>query len=146
MALPPPAPDPAAGGDPMADAPEDAPAADTVVCTICKTGDGSYTVYAGDEPDAGGDDAGMGADGAGGAGALGGDAGGMGTGGKPAAEMAGPQGTPAPDIGAALKAAMDVLQDDASSDGAPGSAQDQFNSGFTSDKTPTLASGAGARF
>jgi len=50
-----------------------------------------------------------------------------------AGAIAGPQGTPAPDIGAALKAAMDVLQDDASSDGAPGSAQDQFNAGFTSD-------------
>src|SRR3954464_844974 len=132
MALPPPAPDPAAGGDPMADAPDDTDTADTVVCTICKTGDGSYAVYAGDEPETGGDAN---------AGALGGSGGGAGRPvgvGDSGMDVAAPQGTPAPDIGAALKAAMDVLQDDASSDGAPGSAQDQFNSGFTSDKTPTL--------
>src|SRR4051794_418077 len=38
--------------------------------------------------------------------------------------LAAPQGTPADSIGATLKATLGVLQDDASSEGAPGSAQD----------------------
>lgn len=107
-AMPMPPADPDAGAAP--------PAPDDVVVTIVKTGDGSYTVYAGDEPDegAGGDMAG-------------GDA--MAAGGAPPPPPA-PQGTPADSIGAALKAAMDILQSDASGGDQPGNAQDQFASGF----------------
>ncbi len=153
-----PMPDPAAppaggmmGGDPMAgaapggDADQDAD--DQVVVTICKDGQGGFTVYAGDEPEGGGagdqddmseDDVGaMGPAGA--APAPGGAPPGGGNG-------ATPQGQPADSIGAALKAALDIMQADASSAGAPGSADDQFSAGFSADKSPTPASGPPQKF
>jgi hypothetical protein len=43
-----------------------------------------------------------------------------------------PQGVPADSVGTALKAALDILKADASSEGAPGSADDQFNAGSSS--------------
>lgn len=118
-------PDPTAGAG-------DADSGDSdVLVTICKNGDGSYTVYAGDEPDTGGgedtsedDDDAMGAAGAAPAGgaAMGGGA---------------SQGTPADSIGAALKAALDILQADKSSEGAPGNADDQLSAGYSAPKSPT---------
>lgn len=136
---PPPAAPAAPMDDPMADAaPEDV--GETVVCTICSNGDGSYTVYAGDEPD-GGMDVGAG----GGVADIGADAGGMG--GMGAVGAPEPEGTSAGSVGEALKVAMDILQDDASSEGAPGTAKDQFTAGFSSDKAPTMASASpGRRF
>jgi hypothetical protein len=47
----------AGGGDPGDDGSDDS-GGDDVVCTICKDGQGGCMVYAGDEPDAGGDGAG----------------------------------------------------------------------------------------
>lgn len=99
------APDPDAGA-PMDDGPSDTP-----VVTISKADDGSYVVYAGDEPDAdsdGGDDA----------------------------SAAPPQGQPADSIGAALKIALQIMTADKSSEGAPGNADDQFQSGFDGTATP----------
>jgi hypothetical protein len=114
-----------------------------VVVTICKSGDGSYMVYAGDEPDdgSGGGGADMSADdadtmGAAGDAAAGGAAGGMGGG------MAAPEGQPADSIGAALKIAMDILNSDKSSEGAPGNADDQLAAGFAGSQSPTPATGA----
>jgi hypothetical protein len=143
----------AAGGPAGADAgPDDTDAGEgddegVVVVTISKQSDGSYMVYAGDEPD----DAGGGADmseddadaGATAGGAAGGAAGGGGMGGGMGAGAS--QGQPADSIGAALKIAMDILQGDASSEGAPGSADDQFQAGFSSDQSPTPVRGASAR-
>lgn len=101
-------PDP--GGD-------DTGATDTgpdVLCTITKSGDGTYTVYAGDEPE--GDE--------------GGDmAGGAGTG-------TAPQGVPADSPGAVLKAVLDILKADQSGGGA---AEDNFQSGFSGASTPPTA-------
>lgn len=100
-----------------------------VLVTICKDGQGGYVVYSGDEPE-GDEGEGMSADDAG---AMGGAPGGA-QGGPPAggADMGGgAQGQPAASIGATLKITMDLLQADASSTGAPGSAEDQFQSGFT---------------
>lgn len=51
------------------------------------------------------------------------------------------QGQPADSIGAALKIAMDLLQADKSSEGAPGNADDQLSAGFSADKSPTPAKG-----
>lgn len=110
---PPAAPDPAPA----------APASDVLV-TICSSGDGSYTVYSGDEPDdAGGAD--MSAD----------DAGAMGADG----DAPGAQGQPADSIGAALKAAMTILQAAASSAGGAGTADDQMAAGFGASQSPTPA-------
>jgi hypothetical protein len=156
MALPPPPPagmagvaappDLTAGAGPDPDAGSD----ETVVCTITKTADGGYKVYAGDEPedDDGGADmseddadamggAGMGAGGTGSSGSgAGGDSASAGAGGSP--------GQPASSIGAALKEAMTILQADASSAGAPGSADDQFTAGFGASKAPTPVGMGGA--
>lgn len=121
--------DPSAAGDPSAGGDD---SGSDVVVTICSNGDGTYTVYAGDEPDSGsGDMSGDDADAMGAAGAAPAPGGGA----PP------PQGQPADSIGAALKAALDILQADASSQGAPGSADDQFASGFSASKSPTPASG-----
>ncbi len=152
MALPPPAPPAGLGAGappppgPMAGAGADPDAGsdETTVCTITKTADGTYMVYAGDEPeddDGGADmseddaDIGMGDGGAAGGGGGGASMGGAGgsVGGKPADS-----------IGAALKEAMTILQADASSEGAPGSAEDQFSSGFGAPKTPTPMGMGGA--
>jgi hypothetical protein len=71
-------------------------------------------------------------------GAMGGMDGGMGGG---AGGGAGGGGQPADSIGAALKIAMDILQADKSSEGAPGNADDQLSAGYSSSKDPTPASG-----
>lgn len=143
MALPPPAPPSGIGAvppppDPMAGASGDDTGSDTVVCTIAKTSDGSYMVYPGDEPDAGvdGDMSEDDDDAMGGAGG--------GPGGAPMGGAAGSSGQPADSIGQALKLAMDILQSDKSSEGAPGSADDQFAAGFGASKSPTPAGMGGA--
>jgi hypothetical protein len=48
-------------------------------------------------------------------------------------------------IGAALKAALDILNEDASSAGAPGSSQDQFDAGYNAPQEPVLNSRPGSR-
>lgn len=119
-----------AGADPSADA---GASDETTVCTICMASDGTYTVYAGDEPDDsdGGDGAGMSEDDDA---AMGGAAGGAGAPASPA-----PAGQHADSIGQALKIAMDVLNAAASSAGGEGSADDQFASGFNDSGAPTPA-------
>lgn len=137
-------PSPAAGAMPPPDPgmmapPDDAGASDTddnVLVTICKNDDGSYTVYAGDEPE-GGDEGDMSED----------DANAMGAAGAaPAPTTPQPQGQPADSVGAALKIALDILNSDKSSEGAPGNADDQFNAGFSADKSPTPASGMAQKY
>lgn len=131
--------DPSAGGDPTAGADPSAGGDDSsnVIVTICKADDG-YTVYAGSPPDAGSgdmsdDDAdAMGP--AGGAPAPDGGSGGMAGGGAA-------QGQPADSVGAALKLALDLLNADKSSEGAPGNADDQMAAGFSASQSPTPASG-----
>lgn len=138
--------DPMAGAGAAAGAPDPTPdAGDDVIVTISKASDGSYMVYAGDEPSSSGDDDGTSADDAdamGAAGAVpaagGGMAAGMGAGAA--------QGQPADSIGAALKIAMDILQADKSSEGAPGNSDDQLNAGFTADKSPTPATGPKSKY
>jgi hypothetical protein len=132
--------DPSAGGDDSSN----------VIVSICSNGDGSYTVYAGSPPDSDSDDssdddtdamgpaggapaAGAGG-GAGGAGAMGGGMGGA------------SQGQPADSIGAALKIALDLLNADKSSEGAPGNADDQLASGFSASKSPTPATGPAQKY
>jgi hypothetical protein len=106
-----------------------------VLVTICKNGDGSYTVYAGDEPDAGsGDMSDDDTDAMGSAGAA------------PAPTTPAPQGQPADSIGAALKAALDILTADKSSEGAPGNADDQLNAGFSASQSPTPATGMAQKY
>jgi hypothetical protein len=125
--------DPSAGGE--ADSGSD------VVVTICKQDDGSYMVYAGDEPDADDSDdvSEDDAEAMSGAAASGGGGSGGGAGGDA-------QGQPADSIGAALKIAMDILQSDKSSEGAAGNADDQFAAGFGADKSPTPASGPSQKY
>lgn len=106
MSAPPPPADP--GTAPAVDS-----GSDEVLVTICKAADGGYTVYAGDEPDDGGEMAG----------AMGGP------------ETA--QGQPADSVGSALKLAMTILQADASSEGGPGSADEQMAGGFSASQSPT---------
>lgn len=130
----------AMGGDPMAGTAGDADmdADDQVVVTICKNGDGSYTVYSGDEPEGGAGDADMSED----------DADAMGPAGAVPAPNGGapaPQGQPAASIGEALKLALTILQNDQSSEGAPGSSEDQFASGFAASKSPTPTTGSPAQ-
>jgi hypothetical protein len=109
-----------------------------VLVTICSDGQGGYLVYAGDESESGGDD--MSEDDADTMGAAAAPGGGMG-GATPA-----PQGQPADSIGAALKAAMTILQSDASSQGGPGNADDQLNAGFSTSQSPTPASGPAQKY
>ncbi len=109
----PPGADASAGGD-------TGDQSDTVVVTITKGSDGSYTVYAGDEPDGDegeseDDDAAMGGPGA------------APSGGDMSASSGGQH---ADSIGQALKITMDMLQADKSSAGGEGSADDQFAAGF----------------
>lgn len=118
--------------DPSAAAAPDAAPTSDVVVTICSNGDGTYTVYAGDEPDAESGDM------------SGDDAAAMGPAGDAAASPPA-QGQPAGSVGEALKAAMTILQADASSQGAPGSADDQFSAGFSASKSPTPAGGSAAQ-
>lgn len=121
------------GGDPMAGA---APDADTaggkeVVCTICGDGQGGYVVYAGDEAEDGADgtDAGMSDDNMDAMGPAG--AAPIPDGGVPA-----PEGAPAPNKGAALKLALDIMTAHEASSGAP-SAEDSFSAGFGTSKAPS---------
>lgn len=129
-----PPPDPTAGAGPDPDAGSDI----TIVCSIGKKADGSYVVFAGDEPeddDSGGGD--MSED----------DADAMGSSGDMPGGGAGApsaQGQPADSVGQALKLAMDILQADKSSEGAPGSADDQFAAGFGASKAPTPVGMGGA--
>lgn len=120
------------GTDPSAGAESDAAPASDVVVTICKNDDGSYTVYAGDEPDASGDGSSDDADAMGSAG--------------DAAAAPSAQGQPADSIGSALKAALTILQADQSSAGAPGDADSQFAAGFGSSQSPTPAGGAAQKY
>ncbi len=130
MALPPPpAADPMGGAAP----PDPADESDTVVCTICKNGDGSYTVYAGDEPEP--DDTGDEMGGMGAGMPPGGAVGPPGAGAEP--DEGPPAGVQASGVGEALRAAMDVLQADASAGGNGPSDQDQFAAGFASSRSPT---------
>lgn len=138
MALPPPPMPPAGGAPPpmppsggMAPPPapdqgSDAGGEDSdVLATVVKNDDGSYTVYAGDEPDSGGGD--MSTD----------DADAMG----PAGDAAAPSGQHADSVGAALKIVLDLLNADKSSEGAPGSAEDQLAAGFSGPQAPTAVGG-----
>lgn len=137
----------AAGGDPSAgagaDTGDDDSGSGDVIVTIVKAGDGSYIVYAGDEPSGSDDSSDDDADAMGPAGdvAAGGAAGGM-AGGGAGGGGSSSQGTPADSIGEALKAALGILQDDASSAGAPGNADSQFAEGFSASKNPTPATGS----
>lgn len=101
-----------------------------VLVTITKSADGSYLVFAGDEPSDGGDDS------------SDDDADAMGGGGAPASSSPSAQGIPADSVGAALKAALDIMNADQSSAGAPGDADSQFAGGFNASKSPTPATGA----
>lgn len=108
--------------------------AERVLVTISKAADGTYTVYTGDEPD---DDEGSGAD-------LSEDDMDAGAGAAPgAAEASDEEGQHCATIGAALKATLDILNNDASSEGAPGSAEDQFAAGYNGDQSPTPSSRLG---
>lgn len=128
MALPPP-PMPPAGGAPPPMPPgagaggppppppgpdDDSGGGDNVVCTIVDNGDGSYTVYSGDEP--AGDTGDMSDD----------DAGAMG----PAGDMAAPAGQHTDGAGPTLKAVMDILKAHEASSGGQGTADQQFAAGF----------------
>jgi hypothetical protein len=104
-----------------------------VLVTIARGSDGGYVVYSGDEPEEGGDD--ESAEGEAGGGAPAGGMGGAGAGG----------GQQVDSIGAALKAALDILNEDASSAGAPGSSQDQFQAGYSAPQAATPASQPGGR-
>ena len=134
------------------------PPAGTVLVTICADGSGGYVVMAGDEDD--GDDAGGAGGGAGlsadddaaGAGAAAGGASGGagagaagGAGGGGGADTGGDSGVPAATMGAALKATMDILQESESSAGAPGSSEEQFQSGFGGDSAARSGTSAGGR-
>lgn len=135
----------AAGGDDGSD-PSAAPDAGVVIVTITKSDDGSYMVYAGSPPDSSGSDADMSEDdadvmGGGDAGAGADPTAAGGNGMDAGAGAGGPPGQPADSIGAALKAALDILQGDKSSEGAPGNSDDQFSAGYSADKSPTPASG-----
>jgi len=141
--------DPTMGGDPSAggDAGDDSGGGGDVIVTICSNGDGSYTVYPGDEPSGGGDNDDTSEDDADAMGPAGGaPAPGGGAGGPPSGGGGASQGVPADSIGAALKAALDILNADKSSEGAPGNADDQFQAGFGADKNPTPASGPSQKY
>lgn len=60
--------------------------------------------------------------------------------------MSAPQGTQADSIGAALKAALDILTADKSSEGAPGNADDQLAAGFSASQSPTPATGPAQKY
>lgn len=126
----------AGGGDPGAET----GGGETVVVTICKNDDGSYTVYPGDEPDAGGGEVDMSEDDAG---AMG-DAGGGGA--MDGGMAGGSQGQPADSVGAALKAAMDIMNADKGSEGAPGNADDQLAAGYSASQSPTPATGPAQKY
>jgi hypothetical protein len=139
MATPDPGTDPTAGAGAAMPMPDDTGGGDNVLVTITKNDDGSYLVYAGDEPDAGGSDMSEDdTDAMGAAGAAPATTGGAG--------MGATQGQPADSIGAALKLALDILNADKSSEGAPGNADDQFMGGFNASKSPTPATGPSQKY
>lgn len=128
----PPAADPMAGA-PMAgdDAAGAADADDNVLVTVCSDGQGGFVVYQGDEPEGDTEGSDLSED----------DADAMGPegdapmgGGAPA-----PQGQPAASVGEALKLVMSILQENQSSQGAGGSSEDQFASGYNAPQAPTPA-------
>jgi hypothetical protein len=128
------------GGDTSMGGDADQDSDDNVVVTICKSPDGSYVVYAGDEPEGGepeGDESEDDADAMGPAGGA--------PGGAPTAAPA-PEGQPASSIGEALKIAMTIMQEDKSSEGAPGNADDQFAAGFSASQSPTPAKSAPQKY
>jgi hypothetical protein len=105
-----------------------------VLVTIARDPAGGYLVYAGDEPEE--DEGGAEDEGAEGNGEAGAGAGaGMASGGGAEA------GQHADSVGAALKAAMDILQESENSAGAPGSSEDQFAAGFAGGAAPAPAAG-----
>ena len=110
--------------------------------TIAKGPGGGYIVYSGDEPDdtdAGSDDTGGGAGAA--AGGMGAGGAGMAAGGMAAGGASG--GQQVSSIGAALKAALDILNEDASSAGGAGSSASQFEAGYNGTATPPAPAGRG---
>ena len=141
--------DPTMGGDRPAggDAGDSGSESGEVIVTICSNGDGSYTVYAGDEPSSGDNNPDMSEDDADAMGPAGGaPAPGGGAGGPPGGGSGASQGQPADSVGQALKIALDILNADKSSEGAPGNADDQFQAGFGADKNPTPASGPSQKY
>ncbi len=127
--------------DPMAGAADAAPVpgdmgGDTegsdsdVLVTIARGPDGGYMVYAGDEPEEGGAGDAEGAEGEPATPP-------MGMAGVPTAGAGG--GKPADTIGAALKAALDILNEDQNSSGGEGSSEDQLAAGYSADQGPTPA-------
>lgn len=148
--------DPAGAGDDAgtddADTGADAGTADAgdedtgsaVLVTIAKGPDGGYLVYAGDEPDEGdegSDDEGQSEDdinAEAGAGGGEGDQGGAASS-APVPAPAGAGAQHADSIGQALKFALDILDEDASSEGGEGTSEDQFAAGFNEGKEPTPA-------
>jgi hypothetical protein len=144
------------GGGP-GDAPDtgDASATDTgdagdVIVSICRESDGSYTVYPGPPPE-GSEDEGLSEDdaaalgggpasgaGPGGGMPMGGPGGGLAGGAGPAPGGNGAAGGIAADsIGAALKAALDILQADKGDEEGAGNADDAFAAGYNSSTEPT---------
>ncbi len=102
--------DAAGGGDDVM--PEDEGAGDgsEVILTVCKEADGTYSLIKGDEEEANGEDA---------------------------AGAAATEGTPENENkqsfdskGALLKGILDILNEGESSEGAEGTSEDQFQSGF----------------
>lgn len=128
---------PTAAAAPTDDDTAGMPATDeTVLVTISKTGDGTYMVYKGDEPEPGGEQTNGDVDGA----ASGASVGDMESAGAPddaampagtTADEASPQGQQAQSVGEALKLAMTILHDDES--GGDGGAEGAFQSGFGGD-------------
>lgn len=123
-----------ADADPTAMSPDASGDSSETLVTICKNADGTYTVYAGDEPDAsadtGADDGESDDD----------DAAMDGQSAAPPMAPAGgdmSSGKQCSTIGAALKAALDILNEDKSSEGGEGSSEDQFQAGYGGDQSPT---------
>lgn len=116
----------APGGAAPAPAPDDTDQGDQsgqVLATIVDNGDGTYTVYQGDEPDGSDQDEGASEDDA--------DIG--------APSPADQGGQHADSIGAMLKIVMEIAREASSSQGAPGSSESQFQAGFGASKEPTPA-------
>jgi len=117
----------------------------TVLVTICKASDGTYTVYSGDEPEddgAEGDDEGSADEGDETVAAGGGDEGEGGEG--------EPEGQAADSIGAALKLTMDILKQDAETENGE-SGSDAFQAGFdggasASPAKPMMATGTQQKY
>lgn len=114
----PPADDAGAMGAPAGEAvDEGAEGSENVLLTVCKEADGTYSLIKGDEDEAGeageGDDAGA------------------------AAES---NKQTFDSVGSLLKGILDVLNEDKQSAGAPGDADDQFQSGFDENAPPKPAS------